>query len=155
MYNIKQIGRCNMKKLLCVLLLIGLCLDTASVASAAEWLKIGEITDGQTFSLDTQSFRKTSDTTYSFWTNVELSEEEGKKLSKTLKLKVTVLHYFRKNEHNFHNATYRTISTTYFGQKGVILLNDSIASRWAGITPKSTGDNLFKAAYDYYKKNYK
>ena len=144
-----------MKKLLTIILFCILTIGMAGIASAAEWLKIGEIADGQTFSLDTQSFRKTSDTTYSFWTNVELSEEEGKKLSKTLKLKVTVLHYFRKNEHNFHNATYRTISTTYFGQKGVILLNDRIASHWAGITPKSTGDNLFKAAYDYYKKDYK
>ena len=142
-----------MKKLFCALLLIGLCVGTASVASAAEWELIGS-NDGESWVFNTRSFKKTGNTTYFVWISTYHSEEKGKALAEKFQLRAPVASTFNKYEFNFRDKMFRLLSSESYDKDNNVLFSNELPSDWNSIPPGSAGALMLKTTYDYYEKHY-
>ena len=144
-----------MKKLLTILLFCVLTVGMASVTSAADW-RFVIISDGNdNYFFDTQSFRKTGDTTYIVWAKIEFSEVSGQKNAKIIKTQQPVAYELSKYEYNFQNEEWRILASAWYGKNGDTLYSYSTPMSWNAIFPNSIGEVIFLVTYDYYKKNYK
>ena len=141
-----------MKKLLCILLLIGL-VGMTSVASAANWQLVGEIADGTVWFFDTQSLRKVNNTTYSVWERLELTEQEGREQAEEHRFKAPVSYVLAKEEYNFQNETSRITALTFYDKNGNVLGSENTPyAAWRAIAPGSVSETLFIVTFRYYQQ---
>ena len=142
-----------MKKLLCILLLIGLFVCSMSMTGKADWIHITTDVEKTNWFFDTQTQKKTSNISYSVWVKRELTEEEGQKLAKKLNYKTTVSYVLTKEEVNFLNKTMRLMLIADYDKNDNVLSSEERPSRWNVIQPNSIGETIFNATHDYYKKH--
>ena len=154
-----------MKKLLCVLLLMGLCVgmtsiasaaeNVANIASAADWQWLRDTVNEESWFFDAQSLKKVSDTTYSVWVKMEYSEAKAKEVTEFFNYKKPFACALSQYEFNFHDKTYRFLAVpTYYDIEGNVLADDNRSDKWVPVFPKAVDETLFYATYDYYKKHH-
>ena len=154
-----------MKKLLTIILFCILTVGMASVASAAEnvanimsaadWQWLRDTVNEESWFFDAQSLKKVSDTTYSVWVKMELSEAKAKEVTEFFKFKTPFACSLSQYEFNFHDKTYRFLAVpTYYDIEGNVLANDNRSDKWVPVFPKAVDETILYATYDYYKKHY-
>lgn len=145
-----------MKKIILILSLCLSLLGLSSITYAAEWEWITS-TDVMTVSFDKDSVRKSKNDRYFAWIKFELTESEGIKESKRIKLAEPTSSELRRFEFDYKNESIRIQSIVVYDKKGTVLSSytDKYSlERFEPIIPGSIGEAIFYVTFAEYQNKY-